>query len=52
MAEVYHECANTGKLQKTRFLNSSTHSLGGWLGPTAGLDGFVEEIGLVPFARI
>ena len=32
--------------------NPSTHSVGGWLGPSAGLDSFVEEDNLMPFVRI
>lgn len=28
--------------------NPSTHSIGGWLGPRAGLDSCVEENNLVP----
>jgi hypothetical protein len=28
--------------------NPSTHSVGGWLGPRAGLDSFMEENNLVP----
>jgi hypothetical protein len=28
--------------------NTSTRSVGGWLGPIAGLDSFVEENNLVP----
>ena len=28
--------------------NPSTHSVGGWLGPSAGQDSFVDENNLVP----